>query len=135
MAPRRHDRISLRARSDMTTYLKTRQVGSISAALAIALTATALYLHAASPQAVGTWVSLGNSPDSRIGAAAVALPDGRTLIAGGSIDGVPTDTVVVFNPADASFAAAGHLLAVRLGHTATLLADGRVLIVGGTVNS
>src|SRR5207247_3611167 len=92
-------------------------------------------LRAEPPQAVGTWATLGTTPESRVGAAAVALPDGRTLIAGGSIDSAPTDSVVVFNPADGSFTTAGHLLVPRVGHTATLLEDGRVLIAGGTSGS
>jgi hypothetical protein len=60
------------------------------------------------------------------------LKDGRTLIAGGSVDGTPTDSVVVFDPNTGSFSLAGHLLLARVGHTATLLDDGRVLIAGGT---
>ena len=71
---------------------------------------------------------------SPISAAAVALPDGRTLVAGGLANGTPTAAVVVFDPADSAFATAGQLLEPRAGHTATLLEDGRVLIAGGTVN-
>ena len=100
--------------------------------LAAFVSAAGLLLRAEPPQAVGTWASLGATPESRIGAAAVALPDGRTLIVGGSIAGAATDSVVVFDPADGSFASAGHLLLPRVGHTATLLYDGRVLIAGGT---
>src|SRR4029453_19260636 len=92
-------------------------------------------LQAESPQAVGTWASLGNTPESRVGAAAVGLPDGRTLITGGTVNGAPTDSVVILNPADGSSAASGNLQVPRVGHTATLLDDGRVLIAGGTSNA
>jgi galactose oxidase-like protein len=94
-----------------------------------------LALRAQLPHQVDTWALRGTSPDNRVGAAAVALSDGRTLIAGGTIDGTATDTVVLYNPADGSFSSAGQLLAARAGHTATLLEDGRVLVAGGTVNS
>ena len=94
-----------------------------------------LALRAQLPQQVDTWALRGTSPDNRVNAAAVALADGRTLIAGGTIDGVPTDTVVIYDPASGSFSSAGQLLVARTGHTATLLDDGRVLIAGGTINS
>jgi hypothetical protein len=93
-----------------------------------------LLLRAEPPQAVGTWTSIGAAPENRIGAASVALPDGRTLIVGGLANGTPTDAVVVFDPADSSFSTAGQLLEPRAGHTATVLEDGHVLIAGGTVN-
>jgi hypothetical protein len=61
------------------------------------------------------------------------LADGRTLIAGGFVDGVPSTSVVVYDPVDNSFVPAGEMLAARVGHTATVLEDGRVLIAGGMV--
>jgi len=73
--------------------------------------------------------------DNRIGAASVTLPDGRTLIAGGvAADGIPTDTIIIYNPADGGFASAGQLIGARVGHTATLLKDGRVLFAGGAID-
>ena len=110
-----------------------RRLGFILAIVAL-VSGAGLLLRAEPPQDVGSWASIGNAPENRIGAAAVALPDGRTLIAGGLANGTPTDAVVVFDPADSSFAAAGELLEPRAGHTATLLEDGRVLIAGGKVN-
>ena len=64
-----------------------RRIGFVLAVTAL-VSAAGLLLRAEPPQAVGTWASIGATPESRVGAAAVALPDGRTLIAGGSIDGV-----------------------------------------------
>jgi len=93
-----------------------------------------MLLHAEPPQAIGTWASIGASPEDRVGAASVALPDGRTVIAGGIASGIPTDAVVLFDPEAGSFTASGQLTAPRTGHTSTLLADGRVAIAGGTVN-
>ena len=83
----------------------------------------------------GTWTPAGLFADARTGSAAVSLPDGRTLIAGGnSVEGAPTDAVVVYDPVAGSFTTVGHLVSVRVGHTATLLDDGRVLVVGGTTD-
>ena len=110
-----------------------RRLGFILAIVAL-VSGAGLLLRAEPPQEVGTWASIGTAPENRIGAAAVALPDGRTLIAGGLADGTATDAVVVFDPADSSFATAGQLPEPRAGHTATLLEDGRVLIAGGKVN-
>src|SRR5262245_45390960 len=90
-------------------------------------------IRAVLPQAIGTWASLGTTPESRVGAAAVVWKDGRTIIAGGSVDNTPTDSVVVFDPNTGSFSLRGHLLLARVGHTATLLDDGRILIAGGSV--
>ena len=93
-------------------------------------------VRGAMPAQSGTWASAGTISDSRAGAAAVPLADGRTLIAGGRIaDGTATDTVVIFDPIAKSFTPAGHLIAARVEHTATLLADGRILVTGGTTGS
>jgi hypothetical protein len=92
-------------------------------------------LRGSSPQQVGTWAGLGTVADGRSGAAAVALSDGRTLIAGGqAADGTATDSVVIFDPVTRSETQVGRLLERRVDHSATLLHDGRVLIAGGVVN-
>ena len=62
----------------------------------------------------------------------MALPDKRTLIAGGALaDGTLTDAVTIYDSVDNSATAAGTLTSARADHTATLLKDGRVLVVGG----
>ena len=60
--------------------------------LLVLVSGAGLLLRAESPQAVGAWASLGTTPESRVGAAAVGLADGRTLIAGGTVNGTPTDS-------------------------------------------
>ena len=93
-------------------------------------------VRGSAPAQTGTWTSAGTIADSREGAAAVPLADGRTLITGGTVaGGAATDTVVIYDPIANSFSAAGQLIAARVGHTATLLADGRVLVAGGTIGS
>ena len=89
-----------------------------SIVLAAFLSGAGLLLRAQAPQAVGTWASLGATPESRVGAAAVGLPDGRTLIAGGSVNGTPTASVVILNPADGSSTAAALWNPIDLGYSA-----------------
>ena len=124
----------VRAFAKLSRHLRDRGT-ALAIVLLVVLSSAGLLLRAESPQAVGTWASLGNTPESRVGAAAVGLPDGRTLITGGSVGGAATDSVVMFDPADGSFTAWGNLMTPRVGHTATLLDDGRVLIAGGTVGT
>jgi hypothetical protein len=103
-------------------------------ALVCAAVGSGLLLTAQQPQAVGSWAQMAEHvADSRIGAASAVLPDGRTLIAGGLVDGQPTARVVIFDPVTNSFVGAGEMAAARVGHTATLLDDGRVLIAGGRI--
>ena len=73
---------------------------------------------------------------TRSGASAVALSDGRILIAGGD-NGYPPDrgpqyTAEVYDPKTRSFTLTnGRMSEGRSGHSATRLTDGRVLILGG----
>jgi hypothetical protein len=67
---------------------------------------------------------------ARAGHTAVALPDGRVVVAGG-YDGGYLGSVEVFDPARRRFQPLGELSEGRSGHTATLLRDGRILIAGG----
>ncbi|MCI0456515.1 MAG: hypothetical protein L0Z62_05985, partial [Gemmataceae bacterium] len=79
----------------------------------------------------GTWQATGTMSESRDGAAAVALQDGRVLVIGGDNGSGPTASVDVFG-ATGVFSAGPNMLSARSGHTATVLSDGRVLVVGGT---
>jgi Galactose oxidase, central domain len=102
-------------------------------ALVLMASGSGLLVVAQARQDVGTWAPAGVVADSRSGAAAVVLNDGRTLITGGLVAGAPTDGVVVYDPVTHGITLAGQLLAARVGHTATLLEDGRVLVAGGQV--
>ena len=64
---------------------------------------------------------------------ATALPDGRVLISGGTLQGesLNTATAELFVPDAGVFRDAGAMSLPRSGHTATLLDDGTVLITGG----
>ncbi len=73
---------------------------------------------------------------------ALALPDGRIMIAGGEVPDAPAGAtgsdsnrhladVEFYDPSSGEFARGGPLLSPRSAHTLTLLADGRVLVAGG----
>ncbi len=68
---------------------------------------------------------------------AIALQDGRVLIAGGTVNanvGGVTSSAEIYDPNAHSFAATGSMTGPRQGATATLLNDGRVLLAGGVRN-
>jgi len=66
-------------------------------------------------------------------AAAIELPDGRTLLAGGlDSAGNALASCEVYDPAIDNFVPTGPMGSARVGHGATLLPDGRVLVAGGT---
>lgn len=81
--------------------------------------------------------SVGSLVESRGGARAHTLPDGRVLvIAGERFDGVggvgTLDTLELFDPKTATFAAAPYKLTVgRYYHATALIRDGSVLVFGG----
>ncbi len=58
---------------------------------------------------------------------ATLLPDGRVLIAGGSVDADPA----IYDPASDTWQPAGSLAVERCFARAVLLQDGRVLLIGG----
>lgn len=62
---------------------------------------------------------------------AVALPDGRVLIAGGWVGRSVSPTTEIYDPATGVSVAGPGMLGPRNAATVTLLADGRVLIAGG----
>ena len=62
---------------------------------------------------------------------ATLLPDGRVLVAGGSL----TRTVEFYDPATSTWTPGPDLPEARQQHTATLLPSGEVLVIGGSVLS
>jgi hypothetical protein len=83
--------------------------------------------------ATKTWAWGPSLHTSRRFEQAVALADGRILVAGGfGADAAPTTSAEIYDPASGAFATTGSLPRPRAGGIAERLADGRVLIAGGT---
>lgn len=63
--------------------------------------------------------------------AAIALPDGRVLVAGGWVNRDVTASTEIFDPASGRFTSAGNMTIPRAAAIAARLADGRILLTGG----
>jgi RTX calcium-binding nonapeptide repeat (4 copies)/Kelch motif/Galactose oxidase, central domain len=90
----------------------------------------------ASAAGSGAFSPTGSMSTPRSGAAAAPLPDGRVLVAGGSVGGRIErvfPTAEVFDPGTNSFSSAGigSMSVPRSGAVAAPLPDGRVLVAGG----
>jgi hypothetical protein len=91
-----------------------------------------LLLNAQSSQvASSTWAPGGTMAQTRTGAAAALLQDGRVLITGGIGVNGATATAELFR-STGGFAAAAPMNVARTGHSSVALRDGRVLVTGGT---
>ncbi len=64
--------------------------------------------------------------------AAVLLRSGRTLVTGGTFEGVPTPAAEVYEWRQGTFGPVGDMQVPRVDHALTLLGSGRVLVTGGS---
>jgi hypothetical protein len=82
--------------------------------------------------ATGTWRDTAALPKLRTDFAAIALRDGRVLVAGG-YNGVDASysSAYVFDPATETWTKTGLMAQARTAPAAALLPDGRVLVAGG----
>lgn len=78
------------------------------------------------------WTDLPPLPESRLGAAAAVLPDGRLLVAGGESDGQPVDSTFLLTPGDDAWAD-GPPMPYAQAFMGTAMIDGRVYLFGGSV--
>ncbi len=82
--------------------------------------------------AAGTWTRTGSFVQPRSSAIAVALADGRVLLAGGgSRCGVVYASADIYDPATDQWTATGAMNVARQAPAGVLLPDGRVLVAGG----
>jgi hypothetical protein len=82
----------------------------------------------------GTFSPTGSLAIARDSHTATLLPNGKVLIAGGSLDPSVLVTAELYDPRTATFTPTGRMDAIRHSHTATLLSalsDGKVLVTGG----
>lgn len=78
----------------------------------------------------------GSLARPRLGAVAVALPDGRVAILGGEDDQQRAIRAVeIYDPASGRFTVHGEIAVERLGATATLLPGGKIALAGGVFRS
>ena len=76
--------------------MKTKRIFTIGLLAVVAATTGAVV--AQTPQLVGTWAPLRELTTPLSGGASLALPDGRTLIAGGTAAGnTPIDGVTIYD--------------------------------------
>jgi hypothetical protein len=89
---------------------------------------TEIWDPSAQPQ---VWRFTGPLIHARQEHAAVLLPGGTVLVAGGNDGFGLLSSTEIFNPTTQAWTAAGNLNKPKFRATATLLSDGRVLLVGG----
>lgn len=67
--------------------------------------------------------------------AAIALPDGRVLVAGGWVNREVTASTEIFDPASGRFTTAANMTVPRAAAIAARLPDGRILFTGGITSA
>src|SRR5262245_59063360 len=80
----------------------------------------------------GIGPSVGQVPGGEMGGTSTLLPNGKVLLAGGTLFETGLyDAAELYDPSTSQFTAINSMTQGRDGHTATLLRDGAVLIAGG----
>jgi hypothetical protein len=83
--------------------------------------------------ASASFQTTGSMAIIRMAHAAVLLPNGMVLMAGGRTTGAPhTASAELYNPISGTFTPTGSMTAPRDNFSATLLSNGKVFVAGGT---
>src|SRR5579863_8381884 len=111
----------------LSKHLLTRAVCSFLFA------SLALFLHPVTANAqTGTFGPTGSMTAARYDHTSTLLPNGKVLIAGGTISsGLFLASAELYDPTMGTFSATGSMTTARYDHTSTLLPTGKVLIAGG----
>lgn len=100
------------------------------------LTASGLVSSEVFDPATGTWTATGDMGTGTTHHAAVLLPNGKVLVAGGRLQpfqsGGDQSRTELYDPATGTWAATGTMGTARRQHSANLLANGSVLVAGGS---
>jgi len=84
--------------------------------------------------ASGTWTGTGSLGTARVGAA-ILLPSGKVLVAGGGDSSGYLASAELYDPASGTWTGTGSLATARYGPPATLLPNGMVFVAGGRSNN
>lgn len=77
------------------------------------------------------FTSVAEMATPRTGGEAIALPDGRVLVAGGWTGELVTASAEIYDSAAGRWSSAGEMRDARMSHMVVALPDGRVLVIGG----
>ena len=80
---------------------------------------------------VGAWSEAPGLATIRGTSTAVALGNGKVLVAGGGVGAIALPNAELYDPASGTWTETGAMTQARRGHQAVVLDDGRVLVVGG----
>jgi N-acetylneuraminic acid mutarotase len=81
----------------------------------------------------GHWSAAASMHHARAYPMGVLLADGSVLVAGGSADGLPLDSVERYLPSNGTWVAAQRMNVARTEGSLIALQDGRVLVAGGGI--